>query len=400
MYLFKLTQIYKKAPVVSILLKGYILMKIFSFFTNFFGGEKIKVDKSRRVLFILKQRQNYDEQKEKVVQHFAKSMVTGMFNSVTFISDMLNGLGIISKVVIVIDNNSIDKEVTLFKPTDVFVEGMWVVSEKFDVLKKLHPKVNWVVRCHSEIPFLSGEGNAIERMFGYAKRDVAISGNSFRIGNTFRSLLQDHFKLDEKQIHKLSPILPNYYPIVGKNTYRCQNKSTTVLNIGCFGAIRPLKNQLIQAVAAIEFAKKNKKKLNFHINIGRTEGNALGQLKNIRSLFDNLGEDFNLVEHAWVEHTDFCNLLEEMDICMQVSFSETFNIVIADAVSRYVPVVVSSEISWVGEESFADTTSVDSIMNTMQEVLENRYRLTKLNAKSLNKFSENTKLIWMKYFSK
>lgn len=375
-------------------------MKILNFFANFFGGSKIKVDKSRRVLFVLKQRQNYDEQKEKVVQHFAKSMVTGMFNSVTFISDMLNDLGIVSKVVIVIDNNSIDREVTLFKPTDVFIEGMWVVSEKFDVLKKVHPKINWVVRCHSEIPFLSGEGNAIERMFGYARRDVAISGNSFRIGNTFRSLLQDAFKLNEVQIHKLSPILPNYYPIVGSSKNRCPNKPTTVLNVGCFGAIRPLKNQLIQAIAAVEFAKNNKKKLNFHINIGRTEGNALGQLKNIRSLFDNLGEDFKLVEHAWVEHADFCNLLEEMDICMQVSFSETFNIVIADAVSRYVPVVVSPEISWVKEECFADTTNVDSIVKTMQEVLENKYRITKLNVKSLNNFSENTKLIWMKYFAK
>lgn len=400
MYLFKLTQIYKRASIVSILLKGCILMKILNFFANFFGGGKIKVDKSRKVLFVLKQRQNYDEQKEKVVQHFAKSMVTGMFNSVTFISNMLNEVGIVSKVVIVIDNNSIDREVSLFKPTDVFIEGMWVVSEKFDVLKKLHPTVNWVVRCHSEIPFLSGEGNAIERMFGYANRNIAISGNSFRIGHTFRDLLKDALKLNNNQIEKLSPILPNYYPIVDKTKYKCPNKPTKTLNVGCFGAIRPLKNQLIQAIAAVEFAKNNKKKLNFHINVGRVEGNALGQIKNIRSLFDNLGEDFNLVEHAWVEHEDFCNLLEEMDICMQVSFSETFNIVVADAVSRYVPVVVSSEISWVNSECFADTTDVNNIVSTMQKVLDKKQQLIKANVKSLNKFSENSKLIWMKYFSK
>ena len=178
MYSVKLTKIYKKAPFLLILCKGYIIMKILSFFASFFESDKIKIDKSRKVLFVLKQRQNYDEQKEKVVQHFAKSMVTGMFNSVTFISNMLNEVGIVSKVVIVIDNSSIDREVSLFKPTDVFIEGMWVVSEKFDVLKKLHPTVNWVVRCHSEIPFLAGEGNAIERAFGYVKRGVVLSCNS------------------------------------------------------------------------------------------------------------------------------------------------------------------------------------------------------------------------------
>jgi len=33
-----------------------------------------------------------------------------------------------------------------------------------------------------------------------------------------------------------------------------------------------------------------------------------------------------------------------MDICMQVSFSETFNIVAADCIASGVPVIVSSEI--------------------------------------------------------
>lgn len=54
---------------------------------------------------------------------------------------MLNRNGIESKVVVVIDNNCIDKEVTAFKPTHAIIEGLWVVPEKFDVLKKLHPTI-------------------------------------------------------------------------------------------------------------------------------------------------------------------------------------------------------------------------------------------------------------------
>ena len=36
---------------------------------------------------------------------------------------------------VVVDNNGIDKEITEYKPTHVFIEGLWVVPEKFDVLK-------------------------------------------------------------------------------------------------------------------------------------------------------------------------------------------------------------------------------------------------------------------------
>ena len=373
-------------------------MKFFNFLGGLFGDNtKPKIDKNRRALFVLKQRQNYDEQQDKNVQHFAKSMVTGMFNSVTFISNMLNELGITSKVVIVIDNNSIDKEVSQFKPTDVFIEGMWVVSEKFDILKKLHPTVNWVIRCHSEIPFLAGEGNAFERAFGYTKRGIALAGNSYRIGNTFKELIGDALLLDSKAKEKLLPILPNYYPVQKGRTKIKQNYTDT-LDIGCFGAIRPLKNQLIQAIAAIELAKLLKKKLNFHINIGRVEGNATSQLKNIRSLFSNLNNNFNLIEHAWIEHEEFCNLIEEMDLCMQVSFSETFNIVTADAVTRNVPVVVSSEISWTLPMCWAETTDVDNIVEVAKRALKNK-TLIKGNKNSLYDYSEEAKKVWIKYFS-
>lgn len=376
-------------------------MIFLGFFNKIFGGifgnkdKPILVDKSRRVLFILKRRQNYDEQ-DKGVQHHAKSLVTGMYNSVSFISDMLNKEGIKSEVVIVIDNNSIDREVTRFKATDVFVEGMWVVSEKFDILTKLHPNVNWVVRCHSEIPFLAGEGNAIERAFGYVKRGVALSSNSHRIGNTLNSVIGDVLFYTEESKKKMLPVLPNYYP-VDPVADRFYNNFSETLNIGCFGAVRPLKNQLIQAMAAIQLAKDLKKNLDFHINIGRVESNATSQLKNIRSLFNNAGDRFNLVEHGWVEHGDFCKLLGNMDLSMQVSFSETFNIVTADAVVMNTPVVVSPEISWVYPDCWANPTNINDIVDVSKKVLKNN-KLKKLNIERLKEHSESTKKTWMEYF--
>jgi hypothetical protein len=375
-----------------------LFMNIFNVITNVFHwhdehDKKPVIDKSRRVLFILKKRQNYDD------KNFPMSMVTGMYNSVSFISDMLNSFGIVSSVVVVIDNNFIDREVTNFKPTDVFIEGIWVVAEKFDVLKKLHPEVNWIVRCHSEIPFLAHEGTAMERLFGYVKRGVAISGNNTRVNDTFRSIVGDAFILNQKGKDQLIPFFPNYYPTINSVPFD-KKQYKKVLNVGCFGAIRPLKNQLIQAIAAIELAKKSGKGLNFHINVGRVEGNASGQLRNLTTLFNELGDNFNLVEHSWMSHVEFCDLLTTMDVCMQVSFTETFNIVTADAVSRYVPVVVSEEISWVSPACYADTTDVKSMVDVMERVIEEGFSLAKHNVYRLNAFSEGSKNIWLKYFYK
>ena len=84
-----------------------------------------------RVLFILKRRQDYDGYK-----HSQIGLSTGLYNSALYMSDMLNNNRIESKVVVVVDNNSIDKEVHLFKPTHVIIETLWVVPEKFEILNK------------------------------------------------------------------------------------------------------------------------------------------------------------------------------------------------------------------------------------------------------------------------
>ena len=73
---------------------------------------------------------------------------------------------IVASFVQVVDNNDIDREIVKFQPTVVIIEAFWVVPDKFDILKILHPKVVLVVRNHSEIPFLANEGVAFEWLQG------------------------------------------------------------------------------------------------------------------------------------------------------------------------------------------------------------------------------------------
>jgi hypothetical protein len=266
---------------------------------------------------------------------------------------MLNTQGIESDVVHVVDNNGIDRVVSQYNPSHVFIEALWVVPSKFTVLTQLHPNVTWVIRIHSETPFLAGEGIAVEWILDYIQYpNVQVAFNSRSTYNEFMRIVPIQYQCN-------IIYLPNYY--TGSAAVGEVDTDVDVLDVGCFGAIRPLKNQLIQAVAAVMFAKSLNRPLRFHMNSTRIEGKGEAILKNIQALFEKVPNAV-LVEHSWLPHQKFVELISTMDINMQVSLSETFNIVTADAVVNNVPVVVSHEINWVSRLFRADPTSAWSIV--------------------------------------
>ena len=335
--------------------------------------------KEKKVLFILKKRQsshtNYS------------SISSGLLNSAKFVSDMLNKNGIESNLVEVIDNNCIDREVTKYKPTHVIIEALWVVPSKFETLIKLHPNVQWIIRLHSDISFLANEGIAIDWIYEYMKYpNVSVSSNDLETNENFSQLTNSNFVY-----------LPNYYPVGFFNHNRTKPSCKKVLNVGCFGAVRPLKNQLIQAVAAIDYADTYGKKLRFHINVKRIEGKGEPVLKNLRELFEN-NPKHELVEYDWLTHDEFIDVVQSMDFGMQVSFTETFNIVTADFVNNNIPVVVSREIPWVNKLFQANPSKVESIVRRMRLALMFP-KLKFLNKIGLWLNSLKSEKIWTKYFS-
>jgi len=350
----------------------------------------------KKVLFIVKCRGMAYEQTENTVlvpHDKTKSycLSSGLFNSAKFMADMLAEQCIESKLVQVIDNNDIDREVTKFRPTHVIIEALWVVPEKFEVLKRLHPDVKWIIRLHSETPFISGEGNAMDWIFRYLKYSkVYIAPNTERMYNDLKNLTETKYNswIAKKRII----YLPNFYKSDFKYGYNPKN----TLDIGCFGSLRPLKNQLIQAMAAVEYAKQTKQRLKYHINSGRIEhGNNV--LKNIRALFEHLDSTrFELVEHDWLSHTKFLQLVRRMDICLQVSFSETHNIVTCDAVSQGVPVVVSDEIFWVSSLFHANTNSITSIVCKIKLAMFLGKFGAYLNALGIKKYNKKSIKLWKK----
>lgn len=335
-----------------------------------------------KILFILKKRNIYSNDIYTTVN-------SGLFNSAMFVNQMLQDSGVESNLVQVVDNNEIDKYCHQYRPDIVIIEALWVVPEKFEILQKLHPNITWVIRLHSELPFLSNEGIAIEWLKKYVKYDnVHIGSNSKYLIKALTPYLNSNIIY-----------LPNYYKVIYSSDETCKyikNTNSKVLNVGLFGAIRPLKNPLTQAVAAINFADKCNKELHLHINSTRVEQKGEPVIKNIRALFE--GTKHKLVEHEWLEHSEFVSLVKSMDICLQVSLTETYNIVAADAVANNVPVVTSVEIPFVNifNKVFL-TKNVKSIERKIKSGLTNRKIFCTINKLMLWINSSKAKHAWLRF---
>jgi hypothetical protein len=264
------------------------------------------------------------------------------------------------------------------------------------VLQKLHPDVKWIIRLHSEMPFMAGEGMAMDWIGEYSNfKNIYIGVNAPRMMSEIKLFLQT--KHPTEQIEDKIIYMPNYYP--QDYSSRKTHRYSDIVNVSCFGAVRPLKNHVLQAFGAIEFANRIGKKLRFHVNAGRIEMQGHSSINNLRGLFEQLVDQGHyLINHQWTPREQFLELCSTMDIGMQVSFSETFNIVGADLISQGVPLVGSVEIPWMVKAWAADPTDSKDIADK----LEFAYNWPKLNVYTnqlgLTHYTNKTAKIWYKLF--
>jgi hypothetical protein len=306
---------------------------------------------------------------------------------------MLHAAGIRARVVQVTDNNDIDREVFDYRPSHVFIEALWVVPEKFAVLRSLHPGVKWIVHLHSDLPFLATEGVALEWIRAYLDLNVVVAFNILRAAAALTELV-GQFGRGRNIV-----LLPNFYPLTKPHKWFDPSRRTPVVDVGCFGAIRPLKNQLVQAVGAMRFAERHRKVLRFHVNSTRCEQNGDQILRNLKALFR--GTHHQLVEHGWLTHPDFLDLMEDMDVALAISFTETFCITAADAVSASVPLLCSSELPWASELSIVHReTDSDAIASRMDGLsLEVKNQMNWQNRINLHNHSARARKLWLDYLA-
>lgn len=336
-----------------------------------------------KVLFLIKKRySNLDN---------SNNSKFGLFNSCKFVSDYLISKGISSDVRETEDGDTIDAVVTKVNPTHVFIEALWCPTSKLEELLILHSQRKWIVRIHSQLAFLEGEGDAF-----FSIREIENLQKKYK--NLELSVNSRELQYALNHIGKFNiTFTPNLYPL--KPLKHIEKTSKDIINIACFGALRSFKNISYQAVCAIILAERLGKTLNFYINSTTSEADSLNIHKSLNNIFKNT--QHKLFEVEWLDHSDFCKKIAFMDIGMQVSYTETFNIVTADFISASIPIVVSESISWMNERFKSKPDSVEDTVKIMFDLYKNRsdYNVQYAMYTSLMNIINEYQAVWNNYFS-
>lgn len=156
-------------------------------------------------------------------------------------------------------------------------------------------------------------------------------------------------------------LLPNMYPF-GTGRPRPMWQHGT-LRLGCFCAIRPYKNVLTAAAAALEVGQRLRvSDLEFWISGGRREGGGQTIFAAIQQMYLNVPRA-KVVERNWQSWPQFLDTVGSMDLLLQPSYTEGFNMVTADGIAQGVASVVSDAIAWAPRNWQAATDDASDIAN-------------------------------------
>lgn len=250
------------------------------------------------------------------------------------------------------------------RPTHVIIGAPWLPTLDLQVLVFSHPGIHFAIVCHSNVGFLQADPQAIKNFredldLEQGALNFSAAGNS----NRFASWIQASYS-------RPCAWLPNLYFLEqAAPPHRRPWPNSNRLKVGVFGALRPLKNHLSAAAAVLEIANDLHLEAELSINVGRVEGGYV-VLRALHAMLDN-SPQVKLREIEWHHWPQFRAIVRSMDLLMQPSFTETFNMVTADGAAEGIPSVVSEAIDWAPSSWKADVDDALDIARVGKTLLMN-----------------------------
>jgi hypothetical protein len=239
--------------------------------------------------------------------------------------------------------------------THVVISAPWLSVYDLTAILTHFPKTQFVVLSHSNVGFLQADPCGVQLIKHYLR--LTREFENFRFGANNDRLFQWLLEVADGD----AVLLPNLYPSANTRPEKHWNK-TSPLRIGAFGAVRPEKNFMTAAAAAVLIQKILGVKVELHMSKGGEGGGERTQ----QAISQLVAGDKNmtLVRHPWSLWPDFVQLVGQMDLLLQPSYTESFNMVTADGVLMGVPSVVSPAIDWAPDTWKADSDDVSEIAST------------------------------------
>ena len=268
------------------------------------------------------------------------------------------------------------------------ISAPWIPTANLAGLASHNPDLEIVVVSHSNIGFLQADPRAIELLRQGAELaqgcpNFHIGGNSQRFQTWWQATYSTAMTL-----------LPNMYPMGLARARPIWQHGT--LRMGCFCAIRPYKNVLNAAAAALEVGQRLRvTDLEFWISGGRREGGGQTILAAIQQMYLNMPRA-KVVERNWQSWPQFLATVGSMDLLLQPSYTEGFNMVTADGIAQGVASVVSDAIAWAPRNWQAATDDACDIANKAVGLLHDPTAVQE-GVTALNTHNANALILWEKF---
>jgi glycosyltransferase involved in cell wall biosynthesis len=273
--------------------------------------------------------------------------------------------------------------------THVVISAPWLSVYDMKSLIKNFPDIQFVILSHSNVGFLQADPQGVRLYRQYAElsktyKNLRVGGNSTRFAKWFQ------IAYNEECI-----CLPNLYPSFHINSKTWKRFSP--IKIGAFGAIRPEKNFMTAAAAAVAIHSVLKIPVELHMSTGGGEECKSTTLRSIIEMTENI-EGVTLIRHDWETWDKFILLIKDMDLLLQVSYTESFNMITADGISVGVPSVVSPVIFWAPDSWKANPDDAIEVAKVgIQLLTQNQHCL---GYDALNEHNEKSLKYWLKFLQK
>ena len=247
--------------------------------------------------------------------------------------------------------------------THVIISAPWMSRHDTEKLIEFFPAIQFVVECHSNVGFLQADPNAMELI--RAIISLSHTHDNIKLGGNSKPFVEWASKVYGTQV----VLLPNLYPISKPRKSRW--KGSLPVKIGVFDAVRPQKNFMTAAAAAMLVQHIMQVPVELHMSEGG-EGDGGSVSRAIHQMTRGV-PDFKVVKHLWKPWEEFIEVVQGMDLLIQPSYTESFNMVTADGIVAGVPSVVSEAIRWAPSSWKADSDDVLDIARVGVKLLDSRF---------------------------
>lgn len=225
--------------------------------------------------------------------------------------------------------------------THVVISAPWLSAWDMAQLLIKFPQIKFVVLSHSNVGFLQADADGVWNLRKYINLaeyypNLRIGGNSEKFVNWLRNAY-GNVSSDFMYLPNLYPISLTPMRVWADKPAKCDQ----TIRIGAFGAVRPYKNFMTAAGAAIVIQRY----MGVPVELHMSGGGEAGDVAAIEQLCGDVPY-FKLIMHPWQYWDDFIRLVAQMDLLLQPSYTESFNMITADGIYVGVPSVVSPAIDW------------------------------------------------------